>query len=117
MGNKQKKREVDPSLPFNKFIDNTSTGLTVPKMANLTDISVWTFYGLKVGRRATLFTALLVQYLTKGEIKPEDLLTKEALIEFEEVKKKVEAKILVEKIVSKKMLKEKILQEVRKKIA
>ena len=97
MVKKQKKRKVDSSLPFNKFIDNTSTGLTVPKMSTMTDISVWTFYGLKVGRRATLFTALLVQYLTKGELKPEDLLTKEDLKEFNKVKKKVEENVLQEK--------------------
>ena len=94
---KAKKREIDPTLPFNKFIDNTNTGLDVLKMSRLTDISYWTFYGLKVGRRSTLFTALLVQSLTHGELKPEDLLTKEDLKEFNKVKKKVEENILQDK--------------------
>lgn len=90
-----KKREINQNLPINKFFNKT-VEFTIVKLMAMTTWTYWKFYHLTVGRQPTLYTAVVMQYLTHGEVKCEDLLTQKDVKEFKKLKKLVEEKNLQE---------------------
>lgn len=82
-----KKMDVDENLPFNKYMKNHPE-LSLDDIASMTGIPHARIYNLRRGTNATLLTACLVEYFSKGELKCSDLLPLQKVKEFEIIKEK-----------------------------